>query len=139
MRLLLIPLILALTLNAPAAAQRRPLPEWRQAREEQVLLRLNAIEPRVIRLRAGVPARLAFFNETRTRLSVDLGGLLAGSNVREGDRDGVSHGRLRIEAGDTRVVTLVPRAGRYRIRSGNWIRRFIGMSALVIVEDAPGR
>ena len=75
MRRLILSLLLLLT-AAPAAAQ-RPEPEWRQAREEQVLVRLNAFEPGVIRLEAGRPTRLVFYNQTRTPLSLQADGLFA--------------------------------------------------------------
>jgi len=38
--------------------------------------------------------------------------------------------------GETRSVVLVPSEGRYRMRSRSWFRRFIGMSALIVVEPA---
>ena len=136
MRRLILPLFLLLA-AMPAAAQ-RPEPEWRQAREEQVLVRLNAFQPGVIRLEAGRPTRLVFYNETRTPLTFDAGGFFARSYVRSGDRDMVRSGLITLRPSETRAVTLVPTEGRYRIRSRSWLRRIIGMSALIIVEG-PGQ
>ena len=136
MRRLILSLLLLLA-AAPAAAQ-RPEPEWRQAREEQVLVRLNAFQPGVIRLEAGRPIRLVFYNETRTPLTFDAGSFFARSYVRSGDRDMVRSGVITLRPSESRSVTLVPTEGRYRIRSRSWLRRIIGMSALIIVE-APGQ
>ncbi len=63
-------LMLSLTLAVPAAVAQSAQPEWRQAAEHQVLLRPNAFEPEEIRLTAGIPARLVFFNNSRTALSL---------------------------------------------------------------------
>lgn len=129
-------LFLALLAAAPAAAQ-RPEPEWRQAVEEQVLVRLGAYEPNEIRLEAGRPTRLVFYNNTRARLSLQAGGFFANSYIRRGDERLVTGGGMVLEPGETRAVTLVPTPGRYRVRSRSWFRRLTGMSALIIVE-APG-
>jgi hypothetical protein len=132
-------LILLTLLLAPPAAAQQPEPEWRQAREEQVLVRLNAFEPEVLRLRAGVPTRLVFYNASRTIMGLSAPGLFARSHVRSGDREAVSGGGLRIAPGESRAILIVPVEGRYRIRSRSWLRRFVGMSALVIVEAASAR
>lgn len=134
----LILLFLAILAAAPAAAQRHE-PEWRQAVEEQVLVRLSAFEPNVIRLVAGRPTRLVFFNNTSTRLSVEAGGFFANAYVRRGDEDLVQGGGMVLDPGETRAVALVPTPGRYRMRSGNWFRRLLGKSALIIVEPPASR
>jgi urease beta subunit len=134
----LILLFASLLLCAPAAAQ-RPEPEWRQAVEEQVLVRLSAFEPNEIKLEAGRPTRLVFFNNTRGRLSFQAGGFFANSYIRRGDERLVSGGGMMLEPGETRAVTLVPTEGRYRMRSRSWFRRLVGMSAVIVVEPAGTR
>jgi len=131
MRRLLLPLLLIIA--APAFAQPRE-PEWRTAIEHSVLLRVNAFEPEVIRLPAGEPVRLVFYNSSRTPLSLQAGGFFERSRVRAGDADLVAHGGLILAPGETRAVTLVPAVGRYRMRSRSWFRRLAGMSALIVVE-----
>ena len=128
--------LLFMLVAAPAAAQ-RPEPEWRQAVEEQVLVRLSAFEPNVIRLEAGRPTRLVFYNNTRGRLSLHAGAFFGNSYIRRGDERVLSRGGMTLDPGETRAVTLVPVEGRYRMRSRSWLRRFIGMSALILVEP-PG-
>lgn len=131
-------LLLALIAAMPAAAQ-RPEPEWRQAVEEQVLVRVGAFEPDPIRLVAGRPTRLVFYNNSRARLSLDAGRFFANSYIRSGDADLVRGGGLELSPGETRSIALVPTEGRYRIRSGSWFRRLLGMSALIIVEPPQQR
>lgn len=133
MRRLLLPILLLLT--APAVAQPRE-PDWRQAAEHQVLLRMNAFEPEEIRLVAGQPTRLVFHNGSRSPLGVQAGSFFENARVRSGDADLVANGGLVLRPGESRAVTLVPAQGRYRLRSRSWFRRLIGMSAMIIVEPA---
>ena len=128
-------LILSLALAVPAAAQQ---PAWRQAAEHQVLLRPNVFEPEEIRLTAGVPTRLVFFNNSRTPLSLTAEGFFESAQLRSGDDRLVADGGMILQAGETRAVTLIPAEGRYRMRSQNWLRRLVGMSALIVVEPARG-
>lgn len=127
-------LLLVLLLAAPAAAQQRPEPEWRQAVEQQVLVKLGGYEPDPLRLEAGRPTRLVFYNNSRTRLSLTAGSFFANAYIRSGDGDLVSGGGMVLAPGETRAVTLVPSEGRYRMRSRSWLRRIAGQSALIIVE-----
>ncbi len=125
--------LLLLILATPVAAQ-RPEPEWRQAREEQVLVALGAFEPNPLRLEAGRPTRLVFHNGSRARLSIRAGRFFANSYVRSGDEDIIQGGGFTLAPGESRSVLLVPTEGRYRLRSGSWFRRLLGMSAVIIVE-----
>ncbi len=127
-------LLLALLIAAPAAAQPRPQPEWRQAVEHQVLIKVGGYEPDPLRLEAGRPTRLVFYNNRRARLSLDAGRFFANAYIRSGDDELVSDGGMELAPGETRAVTLVPTPGRYRMRSRSWLRRLAGQSALIIVE-----
>jgi hypothetical protein len=131
MRRLLLPLLVVLV--APAAAQERQ-PEWRQGIEHHVLLRVNAFEPELIRLPAGEPVRLVFYNSSRSPLSLQAGSFFGRARVRAGDADLVANGGMTLAPGETRAVNLVPSVGRYRLRSRSWLRRLVGMSALIVVE-----
>jgi hypothetical protein len=111
-------------------------PEWRQASEQPVLVTLNRFEPAEIRLVAGQPTRLVFYNNTRAAMSLDAGDFFRAARVRSGDERNLVDGGMTLRPGETRAVTLVPAEGRYRVRSGNWLRRLLGMSALIVVEPA---
>ena len=127
-------LLLALLVAAPAAAQQRPQPEWRQAVEHQVLLKIGGYEPNPLRLEGGRPTRLIFYNNSRAPLTVDAGSFFAQSRIRSGDDQLVRDGGLELAPGQTRAVTLVPTPGRYRLRSRSWLRRVLGQSSLIIVD-----
>lgn len=131
MRRLLLPLLL---LAATAASAQPREPEWRQGIEHHVLLRVNAFEPEVIRLPAGEPVRLVFYNGSRSPLSLQAGSFFARARVRAGDADLVANGGMTLAPGETRAINLVPAVGRYRMRSRSWVRRLVGMSALILVE-----
>lgn len=131
MRRLLLPVLLLAATTASAQSRE---PEWRAAIEHSVLLRVNAFEPEVIRLSAGEPVRLVFYNSSRSPLSLRAGSFFENARIRSGDADLVAHGGMTLRPGETRAVSLVPSVGRYRLRSGSWVRRLVGMSALIVVE-----
>lgn len=132
MRLYMI-LAAALALASPAAAAQRE-PEWRTAREEQILLRPFAYEPRRIRLEAGEPVKLLFVNNSRATLSVSAPSFFRAARIRGCDSRALRDGHFRLAPGERRTIALVPAPGRYRARSGNIAHRALGMSALIVVE-----
>ena len=129
MRLLL--LLSAFLIGAPAFAQE---PEWRTAPEYDVLLRPFAYEPQVIRLPAGRPVRLRFVNQGQATHSFSAAEFFRASRVRSRDSDGLDDGSFRLEPGERRTIALVPRPGRYRVRSANLIHRLLGMHGEIVVE-----
>ena len=125
------PLLLALLIAAPAAAQE---PEWHNAREYEVLLRPWAFDPDPIRLEAGRPVKLRFLNQGQATFSFSADEFFRGARLRSGDADLVRDGHIRLAPGEARTIALVPAPGRYRAHSGNWIHRLLGMSAQIVVE-----
>lgn len=122
------------TVPTPALAQSPNEPDWIDAREERVNVSLGRIQPGVIRLRAGQPTRLVFYNSGRGRLGIGSQRFFSSSRVRSGDEALVMRGGLVVRPGEARAVLLVPARGRYRLRSENLYRRIIGMSAEIVVE-----
>lgn len=122
----------ALLLAAPVEAQREP--EWRAATEQDVLLHPFTYEPRIIRLDAGRPVKLNFFNNGRATLSFSAPAFFRAARVRAQDARSVAGGRLRLAPGERRIVALVPAPGRYSVHSANPAHRALGMSALILVE-----
>ena len=129
MRCLLV--LLLLLVAAPAAAQQ---PEWRTAREYEVLMHPWGYDPHPIRLEAGRPVKLRFLNQGQATFSFDAEDFFRAARVRPGDADEVADGHIRLGPGETRTIALVPAAGRYRARSGNFFHRLLGMSVQIIVE-----
>ena len=119
-----------LALAAPAAAQ----PEWRQAREYEVLLSSFDIQPDPIRLKAGEPLRLRLTNNSTISHSFNAEAFFAKSDVRPREREITKRGRIEVAAGETREILLVPVKGRYSARCGNLYHRLVGMRADIIVE-----
>ena len=124
-------LILLLLFAAPAAAQQ---PEWRTAREYEILLRPWAFDPGEIRLEAGRPVKLRFLNQGQATFSFSARDFFRAARVRPGDADEVADGHIQLAPGEARTIALVPARGRYRAHSGNWIHRMLGMHARIVVE-----
>jgi plastocyanin len=115
---------------APAAAA----PDWRQAREVEVLLSNLDIQPETIRLKAGQPVRLRFVNNSHIPHSFGAGGFFRKAEYRNRDKGGVGSGSVQVGPGDTLEVVLVPVAGRYSASCSNLYHRIMGMRARIIVE-----
>src|SRR5687768_12993269 len=120
----LVPLLALLLVAAPAAAQE---PEWRTAREYEVLLRPFDIDPGTIRLEAGRPVKLRLLNQGQASFSFSARDFFRAARVRSVDAGLVADGHVRLAPGEIRTIALVPATGRYRVRSGNLIHRLLGM------------
>ena len=129
-RLCLILCFGSLAVSAPAAAA----PDWRQAREYDVLLSSFDIQPRLIELRAGEPVRLRLINNSTTSHSFSADDFFSSGEVRPRERKLVSTGRVDVEPGQTREVLIVPKPGRYAARCANLFHRIMGMTARIVVQ-----
>ena len=124
-----IALSLALMMAAvPAAAQ-----DWRMAPEYDVLLTTYDIVPKEIRLRAGVPVRLRFVNNTNRKLSFSAGGFFRSAQLRKRDK-AAADGTIEVQALSSETVVLVPKAGRYKMRGRTFVHRLLGMDGKIVVE-----
>ena len=125
-----LPLVLAtLALAGSAAAQ-----DWRTAPEYDVLLTSYDIVPDTIRLKAGEPVRLRFVNNSNQRHDFSARAFFRASQLRRRDAELVADGSLELPPLSTETIVLVPRAGRYRISSTNFLHRILGMSGTIVVE-----
>ena len=124
-----IALSLALVLTAvPAAAQ-----DWRGAPEYDVLLTTYDIVPKEIRLKAGIPVRLRFVNNSNQKLSFSAGGFFRSAQLRQRDK-GAADGTIEVAALSSETVVLVPKAGRYKMRGRTFVHRMLGMDGRIVVE-----
>lgn len=130
MQRLRLSLCLMLLAASPAAAQ----PEWRQAREYDVLLSSFDIEPKTIRLKAGEPLRLRLVNNSTIAHSFKAEEFFQSSNLRPRDRQLAARGPIEVAPGETREILLVPAAGRYSARCANLYHWIVGMRARIVVE-----
>jgi uncharacterized cupredoxin-like copper-binding protein len=129
MRVLLLTAALLAT-HAPAEAA----PEWRQAREYEVLLSSFDIQPGTMEFRAGEPLRLRLINNSTIPHSFSAGDFFRAGDVRPRERKLVSGGTVQVGAGETREILIVPKAGEYSARCSNLFHRVMGMSAKIRVR-----
>jgi hypothetical protein len=122
-------LLSLIALAAPAPAQ-----EWRMAPEYDVLLTSYDIVPETIRLEADEPVRLRFVNNSNQRLTFFARSFFRSAKLRRRDAELVSDGVIELGPLSTETIVLVPKAGRYKVRSGNFLHRLLGMSGTVVVE-----
>ena len=126
----LLPLLTLLAVAAPAWAA----PDWRAAREYDVLLSSFDIQPQSIAFKAGEPVRLRLINNSSIAHSFSAKDFFTSGEVRPRDTRLISGGKVDVGPGDTREVLIVPSAGRYGARCGNLFHRVMGMSASIVVE-----
>ena len=129
MRRLLLLSSLILTASPAAAA-----PDWRQAREYDVLLSSWDIQPPRMTFKAGQPVRLRLINNSPEAHSFSAKGFFASGEVRRRERDAVADGTVSVAPGETREILIVPARGRYSARCSNLFHRVMGMTARITVE-----
>lgn len=122
-------LFLSLFLAAPAAAQ-----EWRTAAEYDVLLTSYAIQPKVLKLKAGEPVRLRFVNNSNEPHRFAAAAFFAHAEVPEHLRGLVRHGAVFVAPLSEETLVLVPKAGRYSVSGGPLAQRLLGMHGRIVVE-----
>ncbi len=130
MKRLPILLCLAIVLAAPAVAA----PDWRQAREYEVLLSNREIQPQTMEFRAGEPLRLRLVNNSETAHAFSAGDFFRTGEVRPRERKLVSSGRVDVGPGEIREILIVPKAGEYSARCSNLVHRLLGMNARIVVR-----
>ena len=126
-------LFLSLFLAAPAAAQ-EPAQDWGMAAEYDVLLTSYAIQPKVLRLKAGEPVRLRFVNNSNEPHRFAAGAFFARAQLRERERGMVRGGAILVAPLSEETLVLVPRAGRYGMSGGGLAQRLLGMHGRIVVE-----
>ena len=125
-------LLFAPLLAASAAAASAQ--EWRSAPEYDVLLSSYDIEPTTIRLKAGQPVRLRFVNNSNQGHSFAARDFFRDAQLRRRDSERVRDGSLDVPPLSTETIALVPKAGRYSVGGGSFLRRLLGMKAKIVVE-----
>ncbi len=124
------PIVLAsLALAVPAAAQ-----EWRMAPEYDVLLTSWEVHPKIIKLKADEAVRLRFVNNSEQPHRFSAADFFRHAQLKGRDRDLVRGGSIQVAPLSDRTVSLVPKAGRYKVTGDNVFRRVLGMSATIVVE-----
>lgn len=124
----LIPLVLLF------AASAAPAQDWRSGPEREVLLSTWNIDPERIELRAGQPVRLRFVNNSDRSLTFSAPGFFRSAELRRRDGEDAADGSIEVPPLSTRIVALVPKAGRYKATGGHLLHRLLGMRGTIVVE-----
>lgn len=127
---ILLTLLSMLLVGTPAAAA----PEWRQAREYDVLLSNLDIRPERMEFRAGEPLRLRLINNSTMAHSFSADEFFRSAQLRPREQKLVTNGKVELAPGETREILIVPAAGEYGARCANLIHRILGMNARILVQ-----
>lgn len=113
---------LALTLSAPAAAQ---------PAAQTIQLYSFGYTPNVIRLAAGRPVTLTFVNTASGGHNFSAPSFFANTRIVSGS---APNGVVEVGARQSRSITLIPRAGSYKVRCTHTFHRQLGMRGQIVVS-----
>lgn len=87
--------------------------------------------PTPIQLRAGQPVTLTFVNRSGSGHDFTARGFFASSRILAGAAPG---GKIGMGPGQSRSITLVPRAGRYEVHCSHFMHTQLGMTDTILVN-----
>ena len=114
--------ILALGLSAAVTAQ---------PSGQRVDLLSYSYAPKPIRLAAGRPVTLTFVNRSGKGHDFTAKRFFANSTITAGAAPG---GKIELSSGQSRSVTLIPRAGTYNVHCSHFLHTQFGMTNLIVVN-----
>lgn len=114
--------VVSISFLSPAAAQ---------PASRTILLWSYGYTPAPIRLAAGRPITLTFVNRAGKTHDFTAPRFFANSRVVAGS---APDGGVELRAGQSRSITLVPRAGVYRVHCGQFLHKQFGMRSQIIVN-----
>lgn len=95
-----------------------------------VMLTSYRFTPSPIYLAGGVPARIVLTNRAGKTHDFTARQFFATSRILRGRAPG---GEVRLKAGRSAVIDLIPTRGTYKVHCGQFGHRILGMSTMVIV------
>lgn len=107
------------------------VPAWAQAPVQTIELSSFAYRPATIALAAGRPVTLAFTNRSGDAHDFTARTFFARSRIVSGSVPG---GKIELKGGQTRSVTLIPAAGRYKVHCGHFLHKQFGMTGSIVVR-----
>ena len=119
---LLLPLLLAASVAAPA----------QEPRIVQVQLSSFKFEPKEIHLRAGEPVVLRLTNTSDGGHNFAAPQFFGAATIQSGG--GLEDGAIEVPEGQTREIRLTPVRGTYRLRCTHTLHTTFGMSGSIVVE-----
>ena len=114
-----------------AAALFFAIPVSAQAPVRTIELSSFAYRPAAIALAAGQPVTLAFTNRSRDSHDFTAKNFFASSRIVSGSAAG---GRIELKGGQSRSVTLIPAAGRYKVHCGHFLHKQFGITGSIVVR-----
>ncbi len=123
--------LLTLTLIAvatPAIAAPAPRPTTVAVRMQD-----RKFTPQIVRMKAGQPTRLLLINRDRTEHDFYAPTFFGAARMDPRDVGALSKNRVNVRSGDTRVITVTPRAGHYDVKSTKALDVASGMQGQILV------
>lgn len=113
---------LSLAFNAPVTAQ---------APAQTILVWSYGFSPRPIHLAAGRPVTLTLVNRSGRGHDFTAPSFFGNSRIVAGAAAG---GEIELRGGETKTVTLIPRAGTYKVHCSRFLHKQMGMSDVITVN-----
>lgn len=114
----------ALLVSLPVAAEAAP------KTQATVTLTSHRFTPSPIYLASGVPVRLILVNRAGKSHDFTAQQFFRNARILRGRAPG---GEVRLAAGRSAVIDLVPRRGTYKVHCGEFGHRMLGMSTMIVV------
>ncbi len=108
--------------------------DWSSARQVEVALASFSFTPSPIRLRAGAPVILVLNNVSSGGHNFSAPEFFAAATLLPTDRQALRRGTIEVRRRTSVNISLIPRAGRYRLRCTHLLHTGFGMSGEIIVE-----
>lgn len=112
----------ALVLAVPAAAQ---------APVRTIELSSFAYAPKTITLVAGRPVTMAFINRSKDAHDFTAKMFFASARFVSGS---APSGKIELKGGQSRSLTLIPAAGKYKVHCGHFMHKQFGMRGEILVR-----
>ncbi|HLZ79336.1 MAG TPA: cupredoxin domain-containing protein [Sphingomonas sp.] len=112
----------------PAVAAPAPRPATVAVRMQD-----RKFTPQIIRMKAGRPTRLLFINRDRTEHDFYAPAFFGSARMSPRDVGALSKNRVNVRSGETRVITVTPRAGHYDVKSTKALDVASGMQGQILV------
>ena len=117
--------VIACLAALPAAAQPTAAPP------QTIALSSYAYAPAPILLAAGRPVTLTFVNRSGSGHDFTARQFFASSSILAGSAAG---GEIELRPGESRAITLIPRAGTYPVHCGHFFHKQLGMRSRIVVR-----
>jgi plastocyanin len=106
------------------------LPASAQPAGQVISLSNFSYSPQPIHLRAGRPVTLTFVDRKGSH-DFTAKAFFASSTITAGSAPG---GKIDLDVGESRSISLIPRAGTYEVHCSHFLHAAMGMTAQIIVD-----